>query len=230
MVAGLEVRDVTALAERMKRYEQALSPHLTRRVPVIVRVDGRAFHSLKLAKPFDLSFMAAMVRAATAVQSDVQGCRLAYTQSDEATFLLSDTRRLDSEPWFGYDLQKVVSMAAAVMTRAFGLVHPSGAFDARAFNIPEDEVANCFLWRARDWCRNSVQMAARARFSQKQLHGVDVGGMMWLLTQAGEPWEARSESERHGTFILDGESVAMPEISHAAIQALVTAALAREVE
>lgn len=229
---------MTTLSERMKRYEQAHAQHLTRRVPVIVRVDGRAFHSLSLRKPFDHGFMAAMVKAATAVQSDAQGCRLAYTQSDEATFLLSDTRRLDSEPWFGNDLQKIVSIAAAVMTREFGLqiqmffeaTLGRAVFDARAFNLPEDEVANCFLWRARDWKRNSVEMAARAKFGHAALYQKKQPDMLAMLAEAGEPWEELPEAHRHGTFIVDGEAITLPEISHAAIQPLVTRALAREVE
>lgn len=219
------------LAERMKRYEQALSPHLTRRVPVIVRVDGRAFHGLRLDKPFDHRFMESMVEATRTVQSNMQGCRIAYTQSDEATFVLTDTRRLDTEPWFGYDMQKVVSIAAAAMTSAFnGDFHLASRahFDARAFNLPEDEVANCLLWRARDWMRNSVQMMACARFSPRQLHGKKVPDMLAMLGDAGDPWEARSDAERHGVFVVDGEGVALPEISYAAIAPLVERALERE--
>ena len=57
-----------------------------RRTPVIIRVDGRAFHTLtrKMERPFDYGFIRAMVSGARAVASDAQGCELAYVQSDEA--------------------------------------------------------------------------------------------------------------------------------------------------
>ena len=43
------------LADRMKRYEQASKFYLTRRIPVIIRLDGKAFHTFTkgLKKPFD---------------------------------------------------------------------------------------------------------------------------------------------------------------------------------
>ena len=41
----------------------------------------------------------------------------------------------------------------AAFARAMRLagVRELATFDARAFNIPEDEVANYFVWRAKDW-------------------------------------------------------------------------------
>ena len=43
-------------------------------------------------------------------------------------------------------------------------------FDSRAFTIPKEDVVNAFLWRAKDWERNSLQMYCRSFFSHKQLH------------------------------------------------------------
>ena len=48
----------------------------------------------------------------------------------------------------------------------------SALFDARSFVIPKEEVANYFVWRQRDWERNSIQMFGRSMFSAKQLHEV----------------------------------------------------------
>jgi len=49
-----------------------------------------------------------MVSAATALLGSIQGCKLAYVQSDEASFLLLDTDRLETHPCLGYNLQKDV--------------------------------------------------------------------------------------------------------------------------
>ena len=50
------------LGDRMKRYEFVTRNYLTCRTPVIVRIDGRAFHTFTkgLEKPYDGDFMRLM--------------------------------------------------------------------------------------------------------------------------------------------------------------------------
>lgn len=43
-------------------------------------------------------------------------------------------------------------------------------FDSRCFNIPEDEVTNCLVWRQQDATRNAIQMLGQCNFSHKELH------------------------------------------------------------
>ena len=55
-----------ALGDRMKGfYEDRYRIYLTRRMPVIIRVDGNAFHSFTrgLDRPFDADFMEIMQKA-----------------------------------------------------------------------------------------------------------------------------------------------------------------------
>jgi len=103
------------LSTRMKRYEEVSHHHLTTKTPVIIRVDGKAFHTFAkhLKKPFDDDFREAMVKATLMTTIEMQGCMLTYTQSDETSFLLSDFNRIESDAWFGYDLQKIASITAA---------------------------------------------------------------------------------------------------------------------
>ena len=51
-----------SLGDRMKRYENVNRTYLTRRTPVIIRVDGKAFHTFTKAfqKPFDNFMIRAM--------------------------------------------------------------------------------------------------------------------------------------------------------------------------
>jgi tRNA(His) 5'-end guanylyltransferase len=48
-------------------------------------------------------------------------------------------------------------------------VNKGAMFDARCFNIPEDEVVNCFVWRQQDATRNAIQMLGQCNFSNKEL-------------------------------------------------------------
>ena len=69
----------------------------------------------------------------------------------------------------------MVSIAAANMTANFNKllseakdgIERLALFDARAFNVPENDMVNAFLWRVKDWKRNSIQMYARSFFSHK---------------------------------------------------------------
>jgi tRNA(His) 5'-end guanylyltransferase len=193
------------LAERMKAYESVSRGQLVRRIPVIIRVDGRAFHTLTKGcdKPFDKKIMDSMVNAAASVANDMQGFKLAYIQSDEATFLLTDYDDLETQGWFDYKLSKIVSMSAAMMSVYFSKYYKREAFfDSRAFNVPREEIANAFLWRAQDWKRNSLQMYARSNFSHKQLHKKNSSDLHDLLHSIGKNWATDlTDQQKNGTFI-----------------------------
>lgn len=113
--------DTSALAKRMKQYEAVPKNTLTRRTPVIIRVDGRAFHTFTrgFKKPFDDVLMRAMQDTMKYLCENIQGCVLGYTQSDEITLILVDYKKLNSEAWFDYEVQKICSIAASMATMAF---------------------------------------------------------------------------------------------------------------
>ena len=78
------------LGKRMKdNYESRSRTFLTRRMPVIMRLDGRAFHTLtrRCKKPFDFHLHESMYFVAQELCAEIQGAKCAYVQSDEATFI-----------------------------------------------------------------------------------------------------------------------------------------------
>jgi len=198
-----------SLGDRMKRYEQTFHHTLLRRMPVMIRVDGKAFHTFTrgLNKPFDNKFIYAMTNAAILSASNMQGFKAGYIQSDEATFCITDYDNLDTQGWFDYDLSKIVSISASMMTAEFNWLWNMDTlafFDSRAFNVPPNEVINCFLWRAKDWERNSIQMYARAHFTHGQLHCKSQSDIHEMLHGIGKNWTTDlSDTERNGTFIFN---------------------------
>lgn len=201
---------VEALATRMKlNYELRQRPSLIKRVPVILRVDGRAFHTFTASfeRPFSKRIIAAMVAAARNVAKEMSGTKAVYIQSDEASFLLTDYDKLQTQPWFEYNQQKLTSIAAALMSVHFNAEincePPAKAvFDARAFNVPREEVANYFLWRMQDWKRNSLQMFAGAFFSHAQLMNKNEADKHEMLHDIGENWASLQDQEKNGTWLL----------------------------
>lgn len=109
------------LGDRMKTYENVTRTYLTRRMPVICRLDGKAFHSFTrgLKKPFDDILVKTMQDTMKYLCENIQGCVLGYTQSDEITLVLVDYQNQDSCAWFDNNIQKMVSVSASMATLAF---------------------------------------------------------------------------------------------------------------
>ena len=204
-----------SLGDRIKSYEQVTKHVALPNMPLVIRVDGKAFHTFTkhCEKPFDAHLQEAMVEAALYTANTLQGFKAAYVQSDEVTFVLTDYDTHETQGWFNYELPKVISISAATMSVAFiaaiGETKPEyinhsnlPVFDSRAFNVPHHDVINTFLWRAMDWKRNSVQMMAQANFSHKELQGVNVETLKVMLTSIGKDWNNLPGRDKYGTFIV----------------------------
>ena len=110
------------LGKRMKEnYEQVPKYRLMRRTPVIIRIDGKAFHSFTKGfyRPFDAVLGNAMTKTMEYLCKNIQGCIFGYKQSDEISLVLQDYKRFNSEAWFDYEVQKMCSIAASMATMAF---------------------------------------------------------------------------------------------------------------
>lgn len=202
-----------SLGDRMKaNYESRAKRELIRRMPVIVRVDGKAFHTFTRGMPaFDSRLMDAMTFAAQTVARGMQGFKVGYIQSDEASFLLTDYDTLQTDGWFGYSQSKIETISASVMTAAFNRAiccERDAHFDGRAFNLPREEVCNYFLWRAKDWERNSVAMYCGSFFSHRQMHGQGRADQHEMLHGIEKNWTTDlDDRSRNGTWVFaDGTS------------------------
>lgn len=111
-----------SLGDRMKEFYENRSKHyLPRRVPVIIRLDGKAFHTFTkgFKRPYDEILHNTMNSTMKYLCENIQGCKLGYTQSDEITLLLTDYDTVTTDAWFGYGMQKVCSVAASMATMVF---------------------------------------------------------------------------------------------------------------
>jgi len=208
------------ISDRIKRYELSSNGFLLLRGFIIIRVDGRAFHTFtrKFKKPFDNILIESMVSAGERCAKEMSGFRLGYHQSDEFTFAISDLESYESEMWFGGKIQKIASISASMFTAYFNecleldLQENMGSgvamFDSRCFNVPVEDVANVFIWRQRDWERNSIQMFSRNFFSHKELMNKKTTDMHEMLHGIGENWANLEPKLKNGTFITkDGKRI-----------------------
>lgn len=116
--------DNSALGIRMKEYESRNQYYLQRKIPVVLRLDGKAFHTYTrhFQKPFDYLLMEAMQQTMRYLCEEISGCVLGYTQSDEITLILQDYKTVDTDAWFGYRTDKLCSIAASMATLEFNRV------------------------------------------------------------------------------------------------------------
>ena len=225
-----------SLGDRIKHnYEDVSKTRLTRRTPVICRLDGCHFHSFSKGfnKPFDAALTTAMDETMKYLCEHIQGCVLGYTQSDEITLVLVDYAKFESEAWFDYEVQKICSVAASMATLAFNRAFQKAigpffenyiisndvseadiklaeaysraenigaTFDARCFNIPKEEVANCIYWRQLDAIRNSILSLAQSLYSQKEMQGIDCKVLQKkMLVEKNIEWNKLSTRQKFGS-------------------------------
>lgn len=175
------------IGKRMKVYERSAEWILPRRIPVIIRIDGRAFHTItrrRFGKNWSNEFVEQMIETAKVVMKDITGCEICYSQSDEVSFLLTDYRTIRTQPWFKYDVRKMISISASLASSRFSRIYGKDVcFDSRCFSIPQDDVCNYFYWRQLDATRNAIQMAGREYFSHKQLKNKSCNNIQEMLFQ-----------------------------------------------
>lgn len=221
------------IMKRMKEnYESRSKTFLTRRTPVIIRLDGKAFHTYTrgLNKPFDEGLIEDMEATTKYLCENIQGAKIGYCQSDEISILITDFDDLQTQAWFDYNVQKMVSISSSLATAKFNELrlsryirdnkknnHPQtlmnqlgdnynmpklAFFDSRVFNIPKEEVSNYFLARQKDAVKNSIAMMAQSLYSHKELHLKNQSDMQELIFQKGFNWNDLNYKKKRGCTII----------------------------
>lgn len=131
--------DTSDLAKRMKGYEYVTRTHLITRMPVIIRLDGKAFHTFTrgFKRPFDDVLIKTMQETTKYLCENIQGCVLGYTQSDEITLVLVDYKTFSTNAWFDYNIQKCTSVAASMATMAFNKAFAKAFDEWGRENLPD---------------------------------------------------------------------------------------------
>ena len=223
-----------SLGDRMKgQYENRTKSFLPRRTYTLIRIDGKSFsqYTKNCNKPFDSNFMRLMDETAKYLCENIQGCRFSFQQSDEITLLLTDFENVLSDAFFNGNIQKIVSITAAMATAKFNQlvwkdyteecyvraieerkcedIPKLAMFDSRTWTIPDPiEVENSVIWRQQDATRNSISMAAQAVCSHKSLQGANQAQQQqeMMFQAAGINWNDYSDREKRGGICIKNEN------------------------
>lgn len=194
------------IGDRMKEnYELPYRMVLPMRLPTVIRIDGRCFHSFTrgMDRPFDEQFIENMGELSKYLCHEISTAQMAYVQSDEISILLHPYKKLESQAWFANEIQKMVSIAAGLASSWFSRKYGKEAiFDARVFVLPEAEVCNYFIWRQQDATRNSIQMLARSLYSPNQLFKKNVNVLHDLIVEKGKNWNDLETYKKRGMCVI----------------------------
>jgi tRNA(His) 5'-end guanylyltransferase len=205
-----------SLGDRMKKYEAAFKPHLPERMPIIIRVDGKGFHSYTKGckRPFDENLVNCMNETAKYLCENIQGAKLAFIQSDEISILVTNYETVNTQSWFDNSLIKMVSISAAMASAKFTSISHTifgktkiATFDSRVFIVPENDVCNSLLWRQQDATRNSVQMLARTLYSHKECNNKNNSQLQEMCFQKGHNWNDCPTQQKRGRCIIKSEFI-----------------------
>lgn len=210
----------------MKALQSLRDYKLDKKEYVLCHIDGRAFSKLikhNFELPFDDKFIDFMNQTAIYLCKSIQGCKLAYVQSDEISLLLTDFSKEETGNFFQYRLCKLQSVIASLATGEFNRLwycdqiinNPSDAvdiissrkpvqFDCKAWNVYEyNDAFAWFKFRQNDCIRNSKQQAAQTYVKpKKKLVNLSSDQQIELLkNEYGIDWNEYSNGKKYGRLI-----------------------------
>ena len=231
------------LKERMEYYRDIVDYKLTPNSYVLAMVDGRAFSNLvknTFQLPFDDSFISIMNETAAYVCKNIQGCKMAYTQSDEISFIITDFDTPETDAFFGFRLCKLQSIIASLATSKFNQLFnkwyietngsmdmtpadildisqdcPLAQFDCKCWTVPSyNDVFAWFKYRQNDCTRNSKQQAAQTYLPHKQLLNKKTDDQIRILKEEkGIDWNTNYDNgKKYGRLIYKEEELHTVEV------------------
>lgn len=206
------------LGDRVKSFESVgTRVKLPEGHPILIRLDGRAFHTLTrhCERPFDAGLRRAMVETARACAEETNAT-LAYTQSDEINLVLPPIVEGGNQGYFGGRVQKIQSCLAARASVVFNFLLPTHlphllprvkpanlpVFDCRVWAVPgEAEAVEAILWREIDARVNAVSQVGHTHFKGRKLEGVSSQEIKLLLEEKGVDYKSFPLEFRRGVYL-----------------------------
>ena len=203
--------DFERLGDKHKSYEARTETTLMPGCPVIIRLDGRAFHTFTrgLKRPYDERMSCAMIQTTKDLVAQTNA-NIGYVQSDEITLIFKNSDHLVPFMFSGR-VQKIVSVVASTASVMFNRIIletiPERAkmmpvFDARVFQYPDENLAvETLMWRETDATRNSLSMAVQSLYTHTECMGAGFVKKHEMLHTKGVNWNNYPAFFKRGTYV-----------------------------
>lgn len=178
----------------MKEFEVYSSLRVPKNSKIIMRLDGRSFHSLardlKLVKPYDENFYRVISEVCKDLFEEFSPI-FVYTFSDEISLLF------DKVPFDGR-IEKLNSVIASFAGSSFVMHYNTKfkkppAFDSRIIPVTDDDIFDYFRWRQDECWRNCVNSHGISHLKSKysnseandKINGMNLSDIHELLFENG---------------------------------------------
>lgn len=107
---------ILSLRDRFSSYEEVSSFKLTKKLPLIINLNGRNFKKTTslLNKPFSNEFMKLMGQTLIKLASEIEGAVFLYSFDDKIDIICRNDQAIQTEAYYDNDLQKIVSATASL--------------------------------------------------------------------------------------------------------------------
>lgn len=199
------------LGDRCKLFEQMEAGRVAMPgLPLLARLDGRSFSAFTrgMNRPYDERMSTCMQETTRYIVQQTHAL-IGYTQSDEISLAWWHSAH-GSESLFGGKLQKLTSVLAGMASAKFvqlvaeHIPEKAGAvphFDCRVWSVPTvRDATEVFVWREDDATKNSITMAARALFSDRELYKQTSADKLNMLHERGINWQDYPAFFKRGVY------------------------------
>ena len=178
----------------MKDYEVYSSLKIPKNSKIIVRLDGRSFHSLardlNLEKPYDENFYQVISKVCEDLFEEFSPL-FVYAFSDEISLLL------DNIPFDGR-VEKINSVIASFAASSFVMHYDTKfkkppAFDSRIIPVSDEDILKYFKWRQDESWRNCVNA-----------HGISYLKSKYSNSEVNDKINGMSQSDVHELLFQNG--------------------------
>lgn len=219
---------MTQLQHRQNSYENAYNYNIIGRIPVIIKIDARSFTTVsnKIAKPFCHKTMALFTKTMLSLVKQIDGAVFGYQYSDKIIIILKNDKNLDTDPWFGNNIQKISSVTASLasyefLTSFWGMNERPNlegiiTFKVHTFAVPDiNEAVNYILYRQFHCMKYAVYETLYAKYGKQTddlLNNKNIEERKQIIKQAGIDFNSYPNAFRHGVAtylvpqLLDNEN------------------------
>ncbi|WP_407453310.1 tRNA(His) guanylyltransferase Thg1 family protein [Methanobrevibacter sp.] len=178
----------------MKDFEVYSSLKVPKNSKIIVRLDGRSFHTLardlNLKKPYDENFYHVISKVCEDLFEEFSPI-FVYAFSDEISLLL------DNIPFDGR-VEKIDSVIASFASSSFVINYNTQfkkppAFDSRIIPVSDEDIVKYFKWRQDESWRNCINS-----------HGISYLKSRYSNSEANDKIKGMSQSEVHELLFQNG--------------------------
>lgn len=112
---------ISTFKEKIKDFERPYEFKLTKKLPLIIVLNGRSFKKTTslFSKPYSPDFVELMGAVMLKLSSEIDGTVLCYSYNDEIILVSRNDQFENTEMIYGGDLQKICSVSSSIATSTF---------------------------------------------------------------------------------------------------------------